>query len=106
MEGERTPTKIAIVGGAGAVGASAAYALMISGLASEIVLVDVNARRAEGEAMDLAQGAPFVRPVIVRHGTYADCAGCHIVVITAGAAQKPGETRLDLVKKNTGIFRT
>jgi len=106
MEGERTPTKIAIVGGAGAVGASAAYALMISGLASEIVLVDVNERRAEGEAMDLAQGAPFVRPVIVRHGTYADCAGCHIVVITAGAAQKPGETRLDLVKKNTGIFHS
>ena len=106
MEGERTPTKIAIVGGAGAVGASAAYALMISGLASEIVLVDVNERRAEGEAMVLAQGAPFVRPVIVRHGTYADCAGCHIVIITAGAAQEPGETRLDLVKKNTGIFRS
>lgn len=102
----KIPTKIAIVGGAGAVGASTAYALMISGLASEIVLVDVNERRAEGEAMDLAQGAPFVRPVVVRSGTYADCADCQIVVVTAGAAQKPGETRLDLVKKNTGIFRS
>jgi L-lactate dehydrogenase len=93
------------VGGAGAVGASAAYALMMSGLVSEIVLVDVNERRAEGEAMDLMQGAPFVRPVTIRAGSYADCADCQIVVITAGAAQKPGETRLDLVRKNTGIFR-
>lgn len=106
MEHGRTPTKIAIVGGAGAVGATAAYALMISGLASEIVLVDVNERRAEGEAMDMMQGSPLVRPVTVRHGSYADCAGCQIVVITAGAAQKPGETRLDLVKKNTAIFQS
>jgi L-lactate dehydrogenase len=98
-------TKIAIVGGAGAVGASAAYALMISGLASEIVLVDRNERRAEGEAMDMMHGAAFVRPVTVRPGSYADCAGAQIVVITAGAAQKPGETRLDLVRKNTEIFR-
>ena len=101
----RTPTKIAVVGGAGAVGASAAYALMMSGLVSEIVLVDVNERRAEGEAMDLAHGAPFVRPVTIRAGSYADCADCQIIVITAGAAQKPGETRLDLVRKNTAIFR-
>jgi L-lactate dehydrogenase len=78
---------------------------MMSGLVSEIVLVDVNERRAEGEAMDLMHGAPFVRPVTVRAGAYADCADCQIVVITAGAAQKPGETRLDLVRKNTGIFR-
>lgn len=105
MSEKASPVKIAIVGGAGAVGASAAYALMISGLASEIVLVDVNARRAEGEAMDLMHGAAFVRPVTVSAGTYADCAGAQIVVITAGAAQKPGETRLDLVRKNTEIFR-
>jgi L-lactate dehydrogenase len=101
----RTPTKIAIVGGAGAVGASAAYALMMSGLASEIALVDVNERRAEGEAMDLMHGAPFVRPVTIRSGGYAECAGAAIVVVTAGAAQKPGETRLDLVRKNTEILR-
>jgi L-lactate dehydrogenase len=100
------PVKVSIIGGAGAVGATAAYALMISGLASELVLVDVNESRAEGEAMDLSQGAPFVRPVTVRHGGYADCAGSRIVVITAGAAQKPGESRLDLVRKNTDIFRS
>lgn len=104
MDEKRTGTKISIVGGAGAVGASAAYALMMSGLASEIVLVDVNERRAEGEAMDLMQGSPFVRPVTVRSGAYADCAGSQIVVVTAGTAQKPGESRLDLVRKNVGIF--
>ncbi len=98
-------TKIAIVG-VGAVGATSAYALMIAGLASEIVLVDVNEQKAQGEAMDLAHGAPFVRPVTIRSGKYADCAGAQIVVITAGAAQKPGETRLDLVKKNVGIFHS
>lgn len=95
--------KIAVVG-AGAVGASAAYAMMISGTASEIVLVDVNQRKAEGEAMDLMHGAPFVRPVTVTAGSYADCAGADLVVITAGAAQRPGETRLELVKRNTDIF--
>jgi L-lactate dehydrogenase len=102
---QRLPTKISIVGGAGAVGATAAYALMISGLTPEIVLVDVNESRAEGEAMDLMQGAPFVRPVTVRSGNYADCAGSQVVVITAGAAQRPGETRLELVRRNTDIFR-
>ncbi len=95
--------KIAMIG-VGAVGASAAYALMISGLAAEIVLIDVNERKAEGEAMDLMHGSSFVRPVTVRGGTYADCAGAQIVVITAGAAQRPGETRLDLVKRNAEIF--
>ncbi len=95
--------KIAVIG-AGAVGASAAYAMMISGTASEIVLVDVNRHKAEGEAMDLMHGAPFVRPVTVTAGDYADCAGADLVVITAGAAQRPGETRLELVKRNTDIF--
>ena len=105
MAGLSTPTKIAIVGGAGAVGATAAYALMISGLAAEIVLIDVNERRVEGEAMDLVQGAPFVRPVVIRSGGYTDCQGAQVVVITAGASQKPGETRLDLVNRNIEIFR-
>ena len=100
-----TPTRIAIVGGGGAVGATAAYAIMISGLAAEVVLIDVNERRAEGEAMDLAQGAPFVRPVVIRSGTYADCRDAQVVVITAGASQKPGETRLALVNRNIEIFR-
>lgn len=105
MAENRTPTKISIIGGAGAVGATAAYAIMNSGLASEIVLVDVNEYRVEGEAMDLAHGAPFVRPVTVRSGTYEDCADSTVVVITAGAAQKPGETRLELVRRNTEIIK-
>ncbi len=105
MRGEQSTTKIAIVGGAGAVGATTAYALMMSGLASEIVLIDLNQERVEGEVMDLAQGAPFVRPVTLRAGTYADCAGAQIVVVSAGAAQRPGESRLDLVRRNVGIFR-
>jgi L-lactate dehydrogenase len=96
--------KIAVIG-VGAVGATIAYALMISGLASEILLIDVNEARAEGEAMDLMHGLPFVRPVTVRSGKYEDCAGAQIVVIAAGVAQKPGETRLELVKKNVAIFR-
>jgi L-lactate dehydrogenase len=104
MPENRTPTKISIIGGAGAVGATAAYAIMNSGLASEIVLVDVNAYRAEGEVMDLAHGAPFVPPVTVRSGTYEDCANSTVVVVTAGAAQKPGETRLELVRRNTEII--
>jgi L-lactate dehydrogenase len=95
--------KIVIVG-AGAVGASAAYALMIGGVAAEIVLIDVNEAKAEGEAMDLMHGSPFVRPVTVRSGNYPDCAGASIIVITAGSAQRPGETRLDLVKRNADIF--
>jgi L-lactate dehydrogenase len=105
MAGLSTPTRIAIVGGAGAVGATAAYAIMISGLAAEIVLIDVNERRVEGEAMDLAQGAPFVRPVVIRSGAYADCRDAQVVVITAGASQKPDETRLALVNRNIEIFR-
>jgi L-lactate dehydrogenase len=104
MVAQPSSSKIAIIG-VGAVGATSAYALMISGLASEIVLIDVNEQKAEGEAMDLAHGATFVRPVTVRSGTYADCAEAQIVVVTAGAAQKPGETRLDLVRKNVGIFQ-
>ncbi len=96
--------KIAVVG-VGTVGATIAFALMISGLASEIVLIDMNEDKAEGEAMDLIQGSPFVRPVTIRSGKYADCAGAQIVVIAAGVAQRPGETRLDLVKKNVEIFR-
>ena len=99
------PTRVAIVG-VGNVGATCAYALMMSGRASEIVLIDANKARAEGEAMDLNHAVPFTSPVRIWAGDYADCAGAAVTVITAGAAQKPGETRLDLVKTNTGIFRS
>jgi len=98
------PTRVAIVG-VGNVGATFAYSLMLSGLAAEIVLIDQNHARTEGEAMDLNHAVPFAAPVRVWAGDYADCAGAAVTVITAGAAQKPGETRLDLVKKNANIFR-
>jgi L-lactate dehydrogenase len=105
MPSQNRHTKIAVIG-AGAVGATAAYALMIGGISEEIVLVDANEHKAEGEAMDLAQGAPFVRPVSIHSGKFADCAHSQVVVITAGAAQRPGESRLELVKRNTDIFRS
>lgn len=99
------PTRVAVVG-VGNVGATFAYALLMSGRASEIVLIDANQARAEGEAMDLNHAVPFAPPARIWAGTYADCAGAAVTVITAGAAQKPGETRLDLVKKNTAIFKS
>jgi L-lactate dehydrogenase len=96
--------KIAVIG-AGFVGSTTAYTLMISGLVSEIVLVDLNKDKAEGEVMDMNHGMPFVKPVKIYNGEYSDCKGSDIVVITAGANQKEGETRIDLVKKNTAIFK-
>jgi L-lactate dehydrogenase len=97
--------KIAIVG-VGNVGATFAYALLGSGLASQIVLIDYNRDRAEGEAMDLNHAVPLTHSTSIRAGDYADCAGAAITVITAGLAQKPGETRLDLVKKNYAIYQS
>jgi len=98
------PIRVAVVG-TGNVGSTFAYALLLSGLAAEIVLIDANHTKAEGEAMDLNHTVPFTHPTRVWAGDYADCAGAAVTVISAGAAQKPGETRLDLVKKNTAIFR-
>jgi L-lactate dehydrogenase len=96
--------KVTIIG-AGFVGSTTAYTLMISGLVSELVLIDVNKDKAEGEVMDLNHGMQFVKPVRVTFGDYSDCAGSDIIIISAGANQKPGETRIDLVHKNTAIFR-
>jgi L-lactate dehydrogenase len=90
--------------GLGNVGASFAYALLLSGLAAEIVLIDLNHAKAEGEAMDLNHAVPFAKPTRIWAGTYEDCAGAAVTVIAAGANQKPGETRLDLVHKNAKIF--
>jgi L-lactate dehydrogenase len=98
------PTRIAVIG-AGHVGSTFAYTLLLRGLASELVLVDVNRDRAEGEAMDLSHSAPLAAPVRVTVGGYEDCAGAAVTVITGGAAQKPGETRLDLARRNVEIFR-
>jgi L-lactate dehydrogenase len=99
------PVRVSVVG-AGNVGATFAHTLLLSGLASEIVLIDANFRKAEGEAMDMNHAVPLVQqPARVLVGDYKDCAGSIVTVITAGAAQKPGETRLDLASRNADIFR-
>ncbi len=98
------PVRVAVVG-VGKVGATFAYALLLSGLASEIVLIDADRAKAEGEAMDLNHTVPFAFPTKVWAGDYSDCAGASVTVLTAGAGTKPGETRLDLVQKNAAIWR-
>ncbi len=97
--------KIAVIG-CGAVGAASAFSLMESGLYSEIVLVDVNRERAQGEAMDISHGTSLMTPMRIYAGSYEDIADAAIIVVTAGAAQKPGETRLDLMHKNIAIFNS
>lgn len=98
------PVRVVVVG-AGHVGATFAYALVLSGLAPEIVLVDTDRDRAEGEAMDLAHATPFSRPTRIRAGELSDCAGATLTVVTAGAGQRPGETRLDLAGRNARVVR-
>ena len=97
-------SKISVIG-AGNVGATIANDLMIQGVASEIVLVDVNKKKSLGEALDIYQGAPFHSPAIVRSGDYSAVAGSDIVVITCGIARKPGMTRLDLAQTNVNILK-
>ena len=97
-------SKISVIG-AGSVGATVANDLMIQGVASEIVLVDINKKKAVGEALDIYQGAPFHSPAIVRAGDYPAIEGSDIVVITCGMARKPGMTRLDLAQTNVNILK-
>ncbi|MCA6070773.1 MAG: L-lactate dehydrogenase [Endomicrobium sp.] len=97
--------KVCIVG-CGNVGMRYAYSMIISGVAREMILIDCNRKKAEGEAMDLSHGAPFVSPVKIYAGDYPDAADSDLVVITAGRGQKQGETRIDLVKGNAEIFKT
>ena len=97
--------KVAIIG-CGFVGAACAFALMQSGMFSEMVLIDVDKSRAEGEAMDISHGVPFAKPAKIYAGDYDDIRAAAIIVITAGANQKPDETRLDLVHKNVKIFQS
>jgi L-lactate dehydrogenase len=96
--------KVGIVG-SGFVGATAAYAIVMRGVAREIVLVDLDEKRSRAEADDIRHAAPFAHPVEVRSGTYADLGGCGIVILTAGVGQKPGETRLELLGRNAEVFR-
>jgi L-lactate dehydrogenase len=99
------PVRIAVVG-AGNVGATFAYSLVLSGLASEIVLIDADFARAEGQAMDLDHAVPFNKPVRVWAGSFEDCKGALVTMVSAGANQKPGESRLDLLKRNVAVFRS
>lgn len=97
--------KVGIVG-CGMVGSSTAFSLMTSGLFTDMVLIDINRDRAEGEAMDLSHCLPFTRPIEIIAGDYPDLADCGIIIITAGVGQKPGETRLDCIKSNVKVFRS
>ncbi len=98
------PVRVAVVG-TGSVGATFAYALLFSGLAAEIVLINRDRDKAEGEAMDLTHAVPFTHPTRVWAGDYPDCAGAAVTVLTAGSAQGDNDSRLDLVEKNGAIFR-
>ncbi|WP_008317958.1 L-lactate dehydrogenase [Leptolyngbya sp. PCC 6406] len=98
------PLKGVIIG-AGQVGMACAYAMVIQNTFDELVMVDINQDKLEGEVMDLQQGMPFVQPTQITAGTLADGAGADIVIITAGAAQRPGETRLALVQRNVDILK-
>lgn len=95
--------KCAVIG-CGNVGATTAYTLMLSGLFTEIVLVDIDRKKAAGEAEDMVHGIPFNFPVDIYAGDYSDISDAAIIIITAGANQRPGETRLDLVHKNVKVF--
>lgn len=96
--------KVGIVG-SGLVGSTAAYALVMRGVGREIVLVDKNVARAAAEADDLRHAVPFAHPLEVRSGDYPDLAGCRAVVLCAGVGQKPGESRLQLLRRNAAVFR-
>lgn len=97
--------RVALIG-TGFVGSSYAFALLNQGITEELVLIDLNKTKAEGDAMDLNHGLPFAPSrTKIWYGSYEDCGQADLVVITAGANQKPGETRLDLVEKNTRIFK-
>lgn len=97
--------KITIIG-SGSVGSTIAYTLTISGIASEIVMIDINGEKALGEALDIKQGIPFCSPSNVYAGNYADAEGSDIVIITSGVARKPGQSRLDLAQTNVNVLKS
>ena len=97
--------KITIIG-TGSVGSTVAYALSLLGIASEIVMIDINNEKAKGEALDIRQGSPFCNPFTVYAGSYEDAAGSDIVIITSGIARKPGQSRLELAQTNVNITKS
>ncbi len=100
---EERSMKVGVIG-AGLVGATAAYALVLRGIGREIVLVDLNKARSNAEADDILHAVPFSNPMSVRAGDYADLEGCRVVIISAGVSQKPGESRLQLLERNAAVF--
>lgn len=97
--------KIGIIG-AGSVGSAAAFSLIMTGVAHKIVLIDMNEKKAQAEAMDIAHAAPFTSAGKIKAGNYEDLQDCAVVIVTAGANQKPGETRIDLLGRNVKIFES
>ena len=97
-------SKIAIIG-TGSVGSTIAYTLTIMGIASEIVLIDINGEKALGEAMDIRQGTPFCSPCAVYAGDYEDAKDARVVILTSGVARKPGQSRLELAQTNVNITK-
>jgi len=98
-------SKVAIIG-AGAVGSATAFAMSMQQACTELVLIDVNKDKARGEALDISHGLPFLGPMELHAGDYSDVKDCDLIIITAGIPRKPGETRLDLAKKNVMLGKT
>ncbi|GIO83098.1 L-lactate dehydrogenase [Paenibacillus faecis] len=105
MKTQLRSSRVVIIG-TGAVGATTAYTLLLRERVSELVLIDANKDKALGEALDMNHGLPFTGGVKLWAGDYSDCADADVIVIAAGASQRPGETRIDLLKRNAGIFDT
>ncbi|MEI6950402.1 L-lactate dehydrogenase [Paraflavisolibacter sp. H34] len=105
MSSSTKKTRIVIIG-VGAVGSTTAYTLLLRGRMDELVLIDANKEKAMGDALDMSHGLPFLGKVKVWAGTYEDCREADIIIITAGAAQKQGESRIDLLRRNVGIFES
>ncbi|MGG6311122.1 L-lactate dehydrogenase [Paenibacillus macerans] len=103
MKNKLRSSRVVIIG-TGAVGATTAYTLLLRERISELVLIDANKEKALGEALDMNHGLPFTGGVKIWAGDYSDCADADVIVIAAGASQRPGETRIDLLKRNAGIF--
>ena len=97
--------KISIIG-TGSVGSTIAYSLAILGMASEIVMIDINSEKALGEALDIRQGTPFCSPCSIYAGSYLDAAGSNIVILRSGIARKPGQSRLELAQTNVNITKS
>jgi len=102
---QKQERKVVVIG-AGFVGTTYIYALMHTGLAGEIVLIDLDQKKVKGEVMDLEHGLAFVQPVEIRSGDYSDCADANLIVVTAGAKQIPGQSRLDLIQRNADIVKS